>query len=146
MKNCQAESRIGEMQRKQKRCEDGFTLMEILIALTIFAFGILAVASMQIMAIKVNHKASNVTETVTWAQDTMEELLALDWANGRIADGTRTETAPDGSTVTITVTDTTVGGGAAVNLKRITVQSTYVEAGVARNVNVTGAYPLVAAP
>ena len=121
-------------------------MIEVLIALTIFAFGILAVASMQVMAIKTNHKASNVTETTTWAQDTMEELLALDWANARIADGTRDETAPDGSTVTITVTDTTVGGGGAVNLKRITVQSTYVEAGINKTVNVTGAYPLVAAP
>ena len=122
-------------------------MIEVLIALTIFAFGILAVASMQVMAIKVNHKASNVTETTTWAQDTMEDLLALDWIDPRIAEGTRDEFAPDGSsTVTIEVDDVMVGLAAANNFKRITVTTTYLEAGVTKTVSVKGGYPLVAAP
>jgi type IV pilus modification protein PilV len=144
MNNCQAKSRIGEMKSKQRQCEDGFTLIEILIALSIFAVGILAVASMQVMAIKTNHKASNVTETVTWAQDTMEELISLPWSDARLADGTRTETAPDGSTVTITVQDDMVGA-ATVNIKRIRVQTSYLEGGVNKTVTMNGSLSLIAA-
>lgn len=133
------------MQNGKGRREDGFTLMEILIALSIFAVGILAVASMQMRAIQVNNKANNVTESVTWAQDTMEKLISLNWGNSRIASGTRTETAPDGSTVTINVSDDQLGT-AAVVLKRITVSHTYVDGGAQKTVQVTGTYPLVAAP
>lgn len=54
----------------------GYTLIEILIALTIFSIGILAVASMQIAAIKGNASANWVTEGAAWAADRIESLMA----------------------------------------------------------------------
>ena len=65
---------------KEKNVE-GFTLLEVIIAIAIFTIGILAVASMQISAINGNESASNLTGATTWGQDKIEELLALPYAN-----------------------------------------------------------------
>ncbi len=58
-------------------CNQGFTLIEVLIAMAIFAIGILAVGSMQIAAISTNAGARNSTTVVTMAKDRAEELTAL---------------------------------------------------------------------
>ncbi len=58
-------------------CNQGFTLIEVLIAMAIFAIGILAVGSMQISAISTNAGARNSTTVVTVAKDRAEELTAL---------------------------------------------------------------------
>ena len=60
-------------------CNQGFTLIEILIAMAIFAIGILAVGSMQISAINTNASARNSTTVVTMAKDRVEELTALSY-------------------------------------------------------------------
>jgi type IV pilus modification protein PilV len=54
--------------------ERGFTLLEILIAVSIFAIGVLAVASMQVSAIRGNRLGSEVTQATILAQDKLEEL------------------------------------------------------------------------
>jgi type IV pilus modification protein PilV len=58
-------------------CTQGFSFIEVLIAMAIFAIGILAVGSMQISAINTNAKARNSTTVVTMAKDRAEELIAL---------------------------------------------------------------------
>jgi len=65
---------------KEKNME-GFTLLEVIIAIAIFTIGILAVASMQISAINGNESAGSLTGATTWGQDKIEELLALPYAN-----------------------------------------------------------------
>jgi prepilin-type N-terminal cleavage/methylation domain-containing protein len=55
----------------------GFTLIEVLIAMAIFAIGILAVTTMQIRSINQNASARLQTEATTLAADWMEQLLAL---------------------------------------------------------------------
>jgi len=58
--------------------QQGFTLLEILIALTIFAFGLLGIAGLQIRAISYN-AGSNVRTTIsTIAQSVMEEIMAME--------------------------------------------------------------------
>ena len=59
----------------------GFSLIEILIAITIFAIGILAVGKMQITAIKGNYFANDLTEATTLAQDRMEKLIGLSYTD-----------------------------------------------------------------
>ena len=61
--------------------ENGFTLIEILIALTIFAVGMLAVAAMQDSAIKMNSTADKLTHLATWGMDKIEELSALTYTD-----------------------------------------------------------------
>lgn len=59
----------------------GFTLVEILIAIFILAFALLAVAQMQIMAIRGNAFANKTTTAVILAQDKIEELKGLSYSS-----------------------------------------------------------------
>lgn len=98
---------------KNNHREKGYTLVEILIALTIFAFGILAVASMQIWGIQGNSTAIRHTQAATWAADRIEQLMTVPYA--ALADGNETEgdytvswtvstDDPINNTATITIT------------------------------------------
>jgi len=58
-------------------CNQGFTLIEVLIAMSIFAIGILAVGSMQVSAINKYAGARNSTTVVNLAKDRVEELNGL---------------------------------------------------------------------
>jgi type IV pilus assembly protein PilV len=71
---------------KQSTNQQGFTLIEILIAITIFSIGILAVATMQVSSIKGNSSANGLSEAVTLAQDKMEELMSLDYGDNDLLD------------------------------------------------------------
>ncbi|MCD6198997.1 MAG: prepilin-type N-terminal cleavage/methylation domain-containing protein [Deltaproteobacteria bacterium] len=73
-----------DMNRDDQR---GFSLIEILIAITVFAIGILAVGNMQITAIKGNSFANDLTEAVTLAQSKMEELISLNYNDPLLDDG-----------------------------------------------------------
>jgi type IV pilus modification protein PilV len=66
---------------KQLKKEDGFTLIEILVALTIFAVGLLAVAAMQTSAVKMNSTAGKLTNLSTLGMDKIEELSALPYSD-----------------------------------------------------------------
>jgi type IV pilus assembly protein PilV len=66
--------------------DQGFTLIEVLIAVTIFAVGLLAVAAMQTSAITVNSTAGQMTTRMTWAQDKLEELIALPYSDPLLED------------------------------------------------------------
>lgn len=93
--------------------ENGYTLIEMLIAITILSIGILALASMQIWGIQGNATAKWHTEAATSAADRIEQLMTLPYAD--ITDGTATqgdytlswtvdEDDPIDNTKTITVT------------------------------------------
>lgn len=59
--------------------KDGFTLIEVLVALVIFTIGILAANVMQITSIKGNSQANSITESTYWGADRIERLLSLDY-------------------------------------------------------------------
>ena len=71
---------IAAKTRKPKK-EKGFTLLEVLIAISIFAIGILAVGTMQISAINGNASARGHTEAATWAADRIERLISVPYAS-----------------------------------------------------------------
>ena len=79
--------------------EAGFTLIEVLIAITIFAVGLLAVAAMQTSAIKMNSTAGKLTNLSTWGMDKIEELSALPYTSPWLqAAGNPPGTDTDGNT------------------------------------------------
>ena len=55
----------------------GYTLIEVLIAMAIFALGFLALASMQLKSITQNASAKMYTESTTRAVESLERLIAL---------------------------------------------------------------------
>jgi prepilin-type N-terminal cleavage/methylation domain-containing protein len=85
---------------KSLKKETGFTLLEILIAIAILAFGLLAVATMQATAIKGNSQAIGITEGINLAQDKIEELIVLDYSHPDLSDtdnnGTNQDADADG--------------------------------------------------
>ena len=100
--------------------EKGFTLLEIIMAVSILSIGILAVASMQGAALKGDSFAQSRTEGSTYGQDMLEELLTIPFDNARLNVGS-TETATDGDYTTVF----TVASGTVANTKRITVTVSY---------------------
>jgi prepilin-type N-terminal cleavage/methylation domain-containing protein len=108
--------------------EKGFTLIEVLFALAILAFGLLAVSSLQVSATWGNLMALDRTEAVVCAQTQMEALMALPF----------NDVVPGGPTVYPTFQgDYTINWNVANNnpitgCKLITVTVAYSERGIAR--------------
>ena len=65
----------------------GFTLIEVVIAMAIFAIGFLAIANMQIGSINRNASARWATEAGHWAQDQAERLMNLEYNDANLALG-----------------------------------------------------------
>jgi len=96
----------------------GFTLLEVIIAISILTFGILAVGAMQSAALRGNNFAYGRTSASTLAQDALEDLMALPYAS--MANGNRTE-----GNYSITWTVTQIGTGTE-EYKTITVTVRYL--------------------
>jgi prepilin-type N-terminal cleavage/methylation domain-containing protein len=126
------------MQRNQnskpKAREAGFTLIEIIVAISILTFGLLAVASMQSAAIRGNQLGYRLTEGSTLAQDRLEFLISkpyndplLDIGNNKADPDPGGTGLPNGYTLNYDVAD--VGG---INAKLITVRVSLQERGLTR--------------
>lgn len=79
--------------------------MEVLIALAIFAVGILGVASMQLESTNGNSSARRHTEASEYNQATIENMMATVPYTSLADDTTSSTTNADGYTVTWTVND-----------------------------------------
>lgn len=82
----------------------GFTLVEVLVALTIFTIGILAVATMQTSSIRYNSTARRSSEAVFQAERKVEEILAGTYVAATIGTNSKVEGA---HTVSWTIADQT---------------------------------------
>lgn len=143
----------GDMEKgvRNLRKEKGFTLIEVLFAIAILAFGLLAVASMQIGAIQGNLFASGKTRAVTWAQDRMERLMALPFNDADLQDTNPTvgptthsePSPPPGYTITWDVDDFLLDTALipSYSAKQITVTVTPQIRGVGRQVQLTCVKP-----
>ena len=110
--------RTDDMTEKQSR-EAGFTLLEVIIAISILTVGLLGVATMQTAAIRGNDAAYRITESVTWAQDRLEHLLALPYDSLSIGPD---QTDPFGDPeITYDVEYPIVDGETNENLKKVKV-------------------------
>ena len=82
------------------RGEKGFSIIEVLIAIVLFAIGILAIGKMQLTSISGNSFAFGLTEGVTIAQEKLEQLVAMDFNNSNLTDtdgdGTNQDSNGDG--------------------------------------------------
>ena len=74
------------MNKLEYNNKNGFTLIEVMISIVILAIGVLAVAKMQISAMKGNSAASGFTEATSFAQNKMEELVNLAYDDSDLDD------------------------------------------------------------
>lgn len=122
--------------RKQKK-EEGFTLLEVIIAIAILTFGLLAVASMQTASIQGNSVANRLTEGTSWAQDKMEELLTLPDTDADLSEGSHgPETAISGVNryaVNWSVVDDVNPADPLTRAKLITVTVRWQDKGIAKS-------------
>ena len=74
---------------KKKVCDNhsGFTLLEVLIAISILTVGLLGVAQMQIMGIRGNYFSGNTTTVLTLAEEKMEDLLGKSYSDTDLTNG-----------------------------------------------------------
>lgn len=66
-----------EFSSVDSRADSGFTLIEILIALSIFAIGVLAVATLQVSAHLENRNSADITQASNLATGQLEEIIHL---------------------------------------------------------------------
>ena len=117
--------------RRKNEAEGGFTLLEVVIAISILTVGLLAVATMQTAAIRGNDNAYRVTKSTTWAQDRLEALIALPYSDAALSIGNDkadpVSPTPAGYTITYNVE-----AGPIANTKKITVSVTPTASGFAK--------------
>lgn len=116
--------------KKNKLGNQGFTLLEIMIGISIFTIGFLGIATMQAATTNANSTAKGVTESTQWAASRIENLIAMPYAD--IVAGSDSH---DGYTVTWTVTQ----NSPIQNVKRIdiTVTHRYAFQGASRETTFT---------
>ena len=119
--------------------QNGFTLLELLIALTILTIGLLGLAGLHIAAIQGNVSGFKISTATAVAQERIEELKALDAADPALSAGAH---ADDGNQVvqgitynrSYTIQDNTPVSGTST----MTLTITWVEprTGITRNTSV----------
>lgn len=73
----------------------GFSLLELLIAITILAFGLLAIAGLQTTAIRGNMHGSTISQATALAEDRIEAIRNADYADITVANFPTNETLSD---------------------------------------------------
>jgi len=100
---------------------NGFTIIEVLIAITILAIGILALAKMQITSVHGNGSARKYTEASTFGVSRIESIMSATYASAALANGTTGSVVQGIYTINWTVTD----ADPVLNVKRINVRVTW---------------------
>jgi len=114
--------------------------MEVLIAISILAVGLLAIASMQIAAIQTTGGAKSISKGVMWAEDRLEMLSSLDYANALLNDtggAINDPSPPENFTISWTVDD----DNPRLNCKLITITVQWSERGINKTTTLTGVKP-----
>jgi len=75
---------IGSKEKKNR--ESGFTLIEVLVAIVILMFGLLAVGTMQISAMRGNFMGGNTSIALSLASQKMEDILNKDFNHADLLD------------------------------------------------------------
>ena len=73
------------LRHARKRGERGFTLIEVLVAMSILATGLLAVSAAQLYAMRGGRSGRHTTDAAEIAQTQIEELNRLAWDDANLA-------------------------------------------------------------
>jgi type II secretory pathway pseudopilin PulG len=73
--------------RRTERGEEGFTLVEALVAIVILVFGLIAITNLMLVAASSNSVANQATAAATIASQRLEQLKALPFLSAGLAPG-----------------------------------------------------------
>lgn len=112
--------------------EEGFTLLEVIVAISILTVGLLGLATMQVTSIKGNFFASRVTEGSAVASDRLEKLFALPYTHADLSAGTHTDPSPPpGRSISWIVTE----NSPLNNTKKVVITVSWTDRGVHKNLS-----------
>jgi len=80
------EKQVRKMGNTASVRQQGFTLIEVMIAIAILTVGLLAAAKMQVSAIQGNYFSSNTSTALSLAEQKMEDLLGKVYTDAALAD------------------------------------------------------------
>ena len=114
---------------RHKRQGSGFTLVEIMIALSLLGVGLLSLAAMQLTAMQYNARGRHMTKAAAVAEERMEILMRTRWDAAALA--------PTAWTAPITVNETVQGAtNATEQAYSVSWQIANVDPGRTRSIDV----------
>lgn len=72
---------------KTMRSDNGFTLIEVMIAVSVFAIGILAVAAMTMRAVNGNTSSAISTDSTKWMSSQIDTIMGMDFTDPQLSPG-----------------------------------------------------------
>jgi type II secretory pathway pseudopilin PulG len=96
-----------EMKRPRAAREQGVSVMEVLVSLSLLSFAVLSVAPLFTGSVRTNASASQLTNADTLAREKLEELNGYPRGDERLV-------VPDGANAAVPTGVTTTGDGSAV--------------------------------
>jgi len=72
------------MKMKTLQTENGFTLIEALVAMVVLSIGIFSLYSMQLSGIRGNSKANTLTTAATWNADQVEQMIGVQYSDATV--------------------------------------------------------------
>ncbi|MCD6569389.1 MAG: prepilin-type N-terminal cleavage/methylation domain-containing protein [Deltaproteobacteria bacterium] len=116
----------------------GFTLIEVVIAILIFALGIIGVAKMQAEAVKGNSFSMQVTDGLNLAQNQLESLMSLPYIHNSLNNGTHNPPGTaSGTGCTYTITWVVQDDTPVTGVKQIDVTSSWAEKNVPHSITIS---------
>jgi type IV pilus modification protein PilV len=86
--------------RSYLRNQQGFTLVEILVAMTLMVIGVFAVIGMQVVALQSNSIANQLTVATSLASEALEDISSSSWSSNGTALTNGTTTLTFGASTT----------------------------------------------
>jgi len=131
-----SQGKSGKRIRTKK--EEGFTLIEVIIAISILTIGLLSLASMQVSSIRGNAFASGVTEATSLAADRLEKFLALSFDHSDLSAGNHTDPNPP---IGYSIGWNVIDDSPLNDTKTIKITVSWVDRGALREVSVQRVVP-----
>ena len=126
--------------KSKRHNEKGFTLLEVLAAISILTFGLLAIGSMQITSIQGNHFAGKVTDGTYLACDKMEDLMGLSYGDANLAPGNFVDPSPPAG---YGISWNVVADSPVVDTKTVTVTVTWQDRGKQKTASLRQVFPRI---
>lgn len=125
---------IQNLRQKIATSQNGFTLLEVLVAIVILTIGLLGTAGLTTGVIRGNHYSKNLTSATAAAQTQLESVKSSGYANATAANFPNDTVTMGGMTFTRTTTVT--NSSPAANMKTVSVTVSWTESNnTSRSVN-----------